>query len=66
MDFLFMFSTPPRSLLWLHHAVRSLLGRRSSELCASFTMKVSCLFAIYFLMLVILKNFLLTVSFVMC
>ena len=66
MDFFFMLSTTPLSLLWLHHAVRSLVGRWSSELCASFTMKVSCRYAIYFSMLGILKNFLLTVSFVMC
>ena len=65
MDFLFMRSTPPRRLLWLHHAVRSLVGIWSSELRATLPIKVRCRVTIYFLMLGISKNFFLTVSFVM-
>ena len=37
MDFLFLCSTPPRRLLWLHHAVRSSVGRWSSNLRATVT-----------------------------
>ena len=66
MDFLFVCSTPPRRLLWLHHAVRILVVRWSSELCTTFPMNDSYRVAICFLMLGISKNFLLTVSFVMC
>ena len=66
MNFLFVCSTPPRRFLWLHHAVRSLVLRWSSEWCVTFPMNGRCRVAICFLMLVISKNFLLTVSFVMC
>ena len=66
MIFLFVCSTPPRRRLWLHHAVRSLLERRLSELRATFPMKVSCHVEIFFSMLGISTHFLLTVSFVMC
>ena len=66
MDFLFVCNTPPRCLLWLHHAVRSLVGRGLSELRATFPMKISCCVAICFSVLGISKNFFLTVSFVMC
>ena len=66
MYVLFVFSTPPRRLLWLHHAVRNLVGRWSSELSANFPIKVSCHVAIYFLMLGISNNFFLAVSFLMC
>ena len=65
MDFLFVCNTPPHRLLWLHHAVRSLVGRWSSELRVTFPMNVSCCVAIFSSMLSIPKNFLLTVSFVM-
>ena len=63
--FLFMCSTPLHRLLWLHHVVRSLVGRWSSELFATFSIKVRCRVAICISMLGILKNFFLTVSFVM-
>ena len=66
MDFLSVRSTPPRILLWLDSAVRSLVGRWSSELRATFPIKVSCCVAIYFLMIGISNNFFLIVSFVMC
>ena len=66
MDSLFVCSTPPLFLLWLHHAVIFLVGRWSSELRASLPMNVSYCIAICFLMLVISKGFLFTVSFVMC
>ena len=66
MDFLFVCSTLPRHLLWLHHSVRSLVGRWFSELCATFPIKVSCRVVIYFSMLGISKNSFLTVSFLMC
>ena len=66
MYFLFMCSTPPRRLLWLHHAVRNLVGRWLSDLYATFPIKVSFRVAICFLMLCILNNFFLTISFVMC
>ena len=56
MDFLFVCKTLPRHLLWLHHAVRSLLGRWLSELRATLPMNVSCIVAIYFLMQGISKN----------
>ena len=36
--FLFVCNTPPRRLLWLHFAVRSLVGRRLSELRVTFPM----------------------------
>ena len=36
MDFLLVYSTPPLRLLWLHHSVRILVGRWSSELRATF------------------------------
>ena len=65
MDFLFVCNTPPRRLLWFHHAVRSLLGIWSSELRVTFPMNVSCHVAIFSSMLSISKYFLLTVSFVM-
>ena len=42
------------------------MGGWSSELRATFPIKVRCRVAIYFLMLVISKNLFLTVSFVMC
>ena len=66
MYFLFVCSTPPRRLLRLHHTVRSLVGRWSSELRVTFPMNVSCRVAICFSMLGISKNFLITVSFMMC
>ena len=66
MEFLFMCSTPPRSILWLHHAVRILLGIWLSEFRATFTIKVSCRVAICFLMLGISNNFFPTAIFVMC
>ena len=56
MIFLFVCSTPPRRRLWLHHAVRSLLERRLSELRATFPMNVSCHVAICFSMLGISKK----------
>ena len=56
----FLCSTPPYCLLWLHHAVGSMVGRWSSELCATFTMNVRCRVAICYFMLGTSKNFLLT------
>ena len=66
MDFLLVCSTPQHCLLWLHHAVRSLVGIYSSELRATFPINVSYHVAICFLMWGISKNFFPTVSFVMC
>ena len=66
MDFLLVYSTPPHHLLWLHHAVRSLVGRWSSELRGTFPIKFSCCVAICFSILGISNSFFLTVSFVMC
>ena len=65
MDFLFMFIMSPRSLFWLHHAVRSFVGGWLSKLRVAFPIKFSCHVAIFFSMLDILKNLFLTVSFVM-
>ena len=61
-----MCSTPPHCVLWFNHSVRSFVGIWLSELRATFTIKVSCCVAIYFLMLVISEIFFLTVSFIMC
>ena len=66
MDFLLVCSTPPHHLLWLHHKVRSLVRRWSSDLCATFTRKVRCCIAICFLTLGISNSFFLIVLFVMC
>ena len=66
MDFLLVCSTPPHHLLWLHHKVRSLVRRWSSDLCATFTRKVRCCIAICFSTLGISNNFFLIVSFVVC
>ena len=66
MIFLLVCSTPPNSLLWLHHVVISLVGRWSSDLRATFPIKFSCRVSIFFKMLGISNNFLLTVAFVMC
>ena len=63
MDFLFVWSMPSCHLLWLHHAVRSLVGSCSSELQTFFTMKVSFHIAIRCLMLGTSKNLFLAVSF---
>ena len=65
MNFLFVISIPLCCLLWLHHAVWSLVGRWSSELSANLPMKFSYRVAICFLMLVIPNNAFLTASFVM-
>ena len=51
MDFLFVCSTPPCRLLWLHHAARSLVGGCSSELRVTLPMNVSCRVAIFSSML---------------
>ena len=64
MDFLFVWSTPPCPLLWVHHAVISLVEIWSSNLRATFLIRVSCRVAICFSMLGISKNLFLTVSFV--
>ena len=48
MDFWFVCSTPVCRLLWLHHTVRRFVGICSSELYATFSMKVSCHAGIYF------------------
>ena len=56
MIFLFVCSTPTRRLLWLHHAVIILVGIWSSDLRATFPIKVSCRVVICFLMLGISKN----------
>ena len=66
MYFLFVCSTPPCRLLWLHHAVRSLVGIWSSDLRATFSIKDSCRVAICFTMLGISNNLFLNVSSVMC
>ena len=66
VDFLFVCSTHPRRLLWLHHAVISMVGRWLSELRANFPIKVSCRVAIYYSMLGISNNVFLPVSFMMC
>ena len=66
MDFLLVCSTPPHHLLWLHHKLRSLVQRWSSDLCATFTRKVRCCIAICFLTLGISNSFFLIVLFVMC
>ena len=66
MYFLFVCSTPARRFLWLHHAVRSLVGRCSSELRATFSIKVSYRVVICFSLLGISENFFLAISFVMC
>ena len=44
--------------IWLHHSVRSFMGRWLSELCATFPTKVRCRVVIYFLVLGISKNLL--------
>ena len=62
---LFVCSTTPRCLLWLHHTVRSLVGIWLSDLRATFPMNVSCRVAICSSMLSLSKKSLLTVSFVM-
>ena len=54
--FLSVCSIHPSHLLWLHHAVRSLVGRCSSELRATFPMNVSYNVAICYLMLIISKK----------
>ena len=61
MYFLFVRSTPPCRLLWSHHSVRSLVGRWSSELRATFPMNVGFHVAICFSMLGMLKKNLPTV-----
>ena len=66
MEYLFVYSKPPHRLLWFYHKVRRVWGIWSLELRATWPIKVSCRVAICFLMLGILKNFLLTVLFVMC
>ena len=57
MDFLSVCSTPPCRILWLHHAVRILVVRWSSELCATFPMNLIFRVAICFLVLGISKQF---------
>ena len=66
MELMSVCSTPLCLLLWLHHMVRSLVRRWSSELRATFLIKVICPVAIFFLVLGISKNFFLTVSFAIC
>ena len=66
MDFLFMFIMSPRSLFWLHHAVRSFVGGWLSKLRVAFPIKFSCHVAICFSILVISMDLFLTVSFMMC
>ena len=65
MYFLFTCITPPCCLFFLQHAVRSLVGRWSSELSVFLPIKFSCRVAINFSMSSISKNFLLNVSFAM-
>ena len=60
IDFLLEWRTLPHFLLWLHHAVRSLVGSCKSELRTTFPIKVSWHFAIWFWMVGMLNNPLLT------
>ena len=53
-------SPKPRFRLWLHYAVRSLVGSCTSEFCTTFPIKLSWRFAIWFWMVGMLKNLLLT------
>ena len=65
MDFLFVYSTPPRRLLWLHNVMIILVGRWLEELRDTFSIKVICHVAICFLVLCISKIIFLAVSFAM-
>ena len=60
IDLLLDCRTPPRFLLWLQHADRSLVGSCKSELRTTFPVKLSWHFAILFWVVVVLKNLPLT------
>ena len=62
---IFVCSTPSRDLLWLYHRVIIMVGRWLSEFFATILMKFNCCVVIFFLVLGISNNFLLTDSFLM-
>ena len=62
-DFLLMCSKPPRRILWLHYAVISFWEWQ--EYGNHNCVPLSCCVVIYFLMLVMSKNYHLTASFAM-